>query len=124
MRSNVFFVWAHFSETFKDEGVKIIYILCISMVFVAQVSGQDVSLPQEVTVLLKTGSVEVVDRAGKKRTVNKEASAGEQVKAFLLSSGESLQTSKETSCDLVIPSSRHDAFASRIRSQATRYPRS
>jgi hypothetical protein len=54
-------------------------------------------------VLLESGSVEVVDRDGKKRKVNQEDSAGEEVKTFLLGNGESLQTPKGTSCDLVIP---------------------
>ena len=84
--------------------MKIFSILSVGVGFVAQALGQGVTLPQEVTVLLKAGSVEVVDPDGKKRTVDKEASAGEEVKAFLLNRGESLQTSKETSCDLVIPS--------------------
>lgn len=78
-------------------------ILLIGLSLVVQTFGQNVTLPKDLTVLLGSGSLEVEGRDGKKRSISKDGSGSGSLKVIRLGRGESLQTSKGTSCDLVVP---------------------
>ena len=83
--------------------MNIFQTLILSLVLVVKISAQGVTMPQALNVLIGSGSVELKDRTGKKHVINMEASGEKRVQALILRAGESLQTSKGTSCDLVIP---------------------